>query len=127
LLSLPLMAGYSNIRRTSPSIALFFACLGVFLGSSSDHYPQVGDFVLSDSSLGLVLGNIYPLLHQSLDWFRCVQESLRREKMDSEVRSGDLETGLSSSASTTRAVTNTATSMPSSISSSSHPSVSDTS
>ena len=121
------MAGYSNIRRTSPSIALFFACLGVFLGSSSDHYPQVGDFVLSDSSLGLVLGNIYPLLHQSLDWFRCVQESLRREKMDSEVRSGDLETGLSSSASTARAVTNTATSMPSSISSSSHPSVSDTS
>ena len=55
------MIGYSDIRHTSPSIAFFFARLGVFLGSSSDHYPQVGDFVLSNSGLGLVLGNLCPL------------------------------------------------------------------
>ena len=121
------MVGYSDIRRTSSSVAFFFSCLGVFLGSSSDHYPQVGDFVLSDSSLGLMLGNLFPLLHQYLDWFRCVQEFLRRENMDFDVRLGDLETGLSSSAGMAEAETDTATSMPSSVSSSSYPFVSNTS
>ena len=67
------------------------------------------------------------MLRQSLDWFRCVWESLRRENTDSEVRSGDLEIGLSSSAGTARAETDIATSMPSSIPSSSHPSIFDTS
>ena len=43
LLSLPLMVGYSDIRRTSPSVAFFFARLGVFLCSFSDHYPRVRD------------------------------------------------------------------------------------
>ena len=47
--------------------------------------------------------------------------------MDPEVRSGDLEIGLSSSAGTARAETDIATSMPSSIPSSSHPSIFDTS
>ena len=47
--------------------------------------------------------------------------------MDSGVRSGDLETGLSSSIGTVEAETDTAISIPSPIPSSSHPSVSDTS
>ena len=72
LLSLSLMVGYYDIRCISPSVAFFFARLGVFLGSSSDHYPRVGDFFLSDSGLGLVLGNLCPLLCQSLYWFGCV-------------------------------------------------------
>ena len=117
------MVGYYDIRRTSSSVSFFFAHLGLFLGSSSDHYPQVGDFVLSDSSLGLVSGNLYPLLHQSLDWFRCVRESLKRENMDFEVRSGDLETGLSSSADTVGAEMDITTFVPSSLPSSSHPSI----
>ena len=121
------MVGYSDIRRTSSSVAFFFSCLGVFLGSSSYHYPRVGDFVLSDNSLGLMFNNLFPLLRQSLDWFRCVQESLRRENMDSDVRLGDLETGLSSSAGMAEAEMDTATSMPSSVSSSSYPFVSNTS
>ena len=127
MLSLPLMVGYSDIRRTSPFVAFFFVHLGVFLGSSSDHYPWVRDFVLGDSGLGLMLGNLCPLLRQSLNWFGCVQESLRRENMDSGVRSGDLETNLSSSASTIGAKTDTATSIPSSVPSSSHPFISNTS
>ena len=106
------MVDYSDIRRTSPSIAFFFAHLGASLGSLSSHCPRVGDFVLGDSSLGLVLGSLYPLLCQSLDWFGSVREALRRESMSFEVRSNDLETGLSFSAST--AETDAAASLPSS-------------
>ena len=121
------MVGYSDIRCTSPSVAFFFACLGVLLGTSSDHYPWVGDFVLSDSGLGLVLGNLYPPLRQSLDWFGFVRESLRRENMDFESKLGDLETDLSSGAGTVGVEMDTATSLPSSIPSSSHPFIFDTS
>ena len=131
---LPLMVDYFEIRRTSPSIAFFFAHLGALLDSSSDHLgvlldyssdhrPQIRDFVLGDSTIGLVLGNLYPLLCQSLAWFKSMHEVLRRENMGSEVRSSDLETGLSSSAGMAGAETNTTTSMPSSIPSSSRPSV----
>ena len=73
------MDDYSDIRCTSPSIAFFFACMGASIGSYNSYYPWVGDFALGDSSLGLVLGSLYPLLHQSLDWFRSVREVLRRE------------------------------------------------
>lgn len=102
-----------EIRRISPSVAFFFACLDAFLGSSSDHCPWVGDFVLGDSILGLMLGDLCPLLCQFLDWFRSVREALRRENMGSKVRSSDLETSLSSSAGMARAETDTTTSMPS--------------
>ena len=121
-----LMVDYFDIVRTSPSVAFFFAHLGASLGSFSDHCPRVGDFVLGDSSLGLVLGNLHLLLRQSLDWFRSVREALRRENMGSEVRSSDLETGLSSSAGMARAKMDTTASMPSTIPSSSQPSVSAT-
>ena len=77
------MVDYSDIRRTSPLVAFFFACLGVFIGFSSGHRPQVGDFALGDSSLSLVLGDLYPLLCQSLDWFGSVRGVLRRENMGS--------------------------------------------
>ena len=86
------MVDYFDIRHTSPSIAFFFARLGVFLGSFSDHYPRVRDFVVSYSGLGLVLGSLCPLLHQSSDWFGCVQEYLRKGNMDYGVRSSDVET-----------------------------------
>ena len=99
------MVDYSKIMRTSPSIAFFFVRLGALLNSSSDHlgalldcsndhHPRIGDFVLCDSNQGLVLGNLYPLLCQSLAWFKSVHEVLRRKIMGSEVRSSDLETGL---------------------------------
>ena len=108
------MVDYSDIRRTSPTIAFFFACMGAFIGFSSEDCPRVKDFTLGDSSLSLVLGDLYPLLCQSLDWFGSVQEVLRRENMGSEVRLSDLETSLSSSASMDRAEMDTAASIPSS-------------
>ena len=52
----------------------------MLIGCSSGHYPQIGDFALDDSSLSLVLGDLYPLLCQSLGWFDLVQGVLRGEK-----------------------------------------------
>ena len=103
---------YSNIRRISPSVAFFFTRLGVFIGCSSGYYPQIGDFALGDSSLSLVLGDLYPLLCRSLSWFESVQGVLRRESMSSEVRSSDLEANLPYSASTGGVETNTTISIP---------------
>ena len=68
------MVDHSEIRRISPSIAFLFARLGGLLDSSSDplgvpshrssdQYPQIGDFVVGDSGLDLLLGDLYLLLH----------------------------------------------------------------
>ena len=67
-----LMVDYSYIRHTSPSVAFFFTRLGAFIGFSSGHCPRVGDICLGDSSLNLMLGDLYPLLCQSLGWFELV-------------------------------------------------------
>ena len=91
---------------------LFFAHLGVFIGFSSGHCPRVGDFTLGDSSLCLVLGDLYPLLCQSLDWFGSMRGVLRRKNMGSEVRSSDLEANLPSSVGTGGVETDTAVSVP---------------
>ena len=93
---------------------------------SSDQHLQIGDFVLGNNSLGLVLGNLYPLLCQSLAWFKSMRGVLTRESMGSEVRSSDLEIGSSSSASTAGVGIDTATSVPFFVPSSSRPSVSAT-
>ena len=60
--------------------------LGVFL--------NLEDFVFEGNNLGVVLAELCPLLRQSIDWF----EGLVRERGTmSEVRSSELDTGLSSS------------------------------
>ena len=78
---LPLMVSYSEIKHTSPSVAFLFARLGAIVESSSDPlgafsssdlYPQIGSFVFGGSGLGLVLGDLYPLLHKSQVWFKFV-------------------------------------------------------
>ena len=94
------MVYHSEIRRIFPYVAFYFAHLGAFLGSSSDLCPRFGDFVQGDSSLGLVLVDLYPLQRQFLDWFGSMREALKREVMGSEVRSSNFETSLSSSADT---------------------------
>ena len=63
-------------------------------GGSLGVFPHVENFVFEGNSLGVVLTELCPLLRQSLDWF----EGLMRErKIMSEVRSSELDTGLSSS------------------------------
>ena len=56
-------------------------------------FPHLENFVFEGNCLSVVLGDLLPMLHQSLSWFEGLVKG--REVM-SEVRSSDLETGLSS-------------------------------
>ena len=99
------MVGYSEVQRTSPSVAFLFARLGALIESSAKPlgvlslvgtYLLIEDFVLSGGGLGLVLGDLYPLLYKSQVWFKSIRKVLRREVIGFEVGSGDLERGASS-------------------------------
>jgi len=109
------MVDSSEIRRISPFIAFLFARLGALVDSrsdtlgvfsSSDPYLQIGDFIV----VGLVLGDLYPLLRESLAWFKSIREDLRRKNMGSKVRSDGLERGSSSNVGTVGAGVDMATS-----------------
>ena len=62
----------------------FFGYFRVFL-------PSVTNFVSKGSSLGVVLGSLFLLLSQSIDWFEGL---LSERRAISEVRSSELEIGL---------------------------------
>ena len=85
------MVSGSEVRVICPSMSFFFARLGVALGVSGDFLPLVGDFVFAGCGLSVVIGELSPILGQSLAWFK--GETRRM----AEVRSSELETGLSSS------------------------------
>ena len=87
------MVDYFEVRHLSPSVSLFFACLEAFINSFGGRRPTIEGFALGDSSLDLVLANLYPLLRQSLNWFKAVQRVLAKERMGSEVRLSNLEMG----------------------------------
>ena len=108
------MVDYSEVRHLSPSILFFFAHLGAFLRSFGGCCPLTEGFILRDSNLGLVLADLYPLLHQSLNRFQSLREMSVEERIRSKVRSSELETGLSFSDDPIEAKTNTVTSVPSS-------------
>ena len=117
------MVGYSEIQRTSPFVAFLFTRLGALIESSIkplgvlSHvgtYPPIEGFFFSSDGLGLVLGDLYPLLYKSQVWFKSVRRVLRREVMGSDVGSGDLERGASSNLGGERTGADTATSTPSS-------------
>ena len=82
-----------EVRVICPSMSFFFARLGVALGVYGDFLPLVGDFIFSGCGLSVVIGELSPILGQSLAWF---EGETRRM---AEVRSSELETGLSSSGS----------------------------
>ena len=83
------MVSSSEVRIACPSVSFLFTCLGGSLGV----FSNLEDFVFEGNSLGVALAELLPLLRQSIDWF----EGLVRERGTmSEVRSSELETGLSS-------------------------------
>ncbi|KAK9983005.1 hypothetical protein SO802_032530 [Lithocarpus litseifolius] len=88
------MLSSSEVKALCPSVSLLFASLGASLGTSHNFCPLVGGFVGGENSLGLVIADLLPLLCQSVDWFKNLV-SERRAMF--EVRSSELETGLSSS------------------------------
>ena len=83
------MVNGSKIRVACPSVSFFFARLGAALGVSGDFLPLVRDFIFVGFGLSLVIGELSPILGQSLAWF---EGETRRM---AEVRSSELETGLS--------------------------------
>ena len=90
------MVSGSEVRADCPSVSFFFTRLGATLGVFSDFLPLVGDFIFAGCGLSLVIGELSPILGQSLAWF---EGETRRM---AEVRSSELETGLSSSGSPER-------------------------
>ena len=85
-----MVSGY-EVRVVCPSVSFFFARLGAALGVSSDFLPLVGDFIFAGCGLSLIIGELSPILGQSIAWF---EGETRRM---TEVRSSELETRLSSS------------------------------
>ena len=85
------MVSGSEVRASCPSVSFFFACLKAILGVSGDFLPLVGDFIFAGCGLSLVIGELSPILGQSLAWF---EGETRRM---AEVRFSELEIGLSSS------------------------------
>ena len=88
------MVSSSEVRIAWPSISFLFAHLGTSLGLSCTFFPFVENFVFEGSSLSIALTDLLPLLYQSIDWFEGLVSG--RGAM-SEVRSSELEIGLSSS------------------------------
>ena len=63
------MVNSSEVSVAYPSVSFFFACLRASLGTSCVFLPSVANFVSEGSSLGVVLGSLFLLLSQSIDWF----------------------------------------------------------
>lgn len=111
-----LMVGFEFVSQECPLISFFFARLGVFLEYSTSCCPQVGLFVPHSSALKPILLFLYPLIWQSLIKYHSEMDNIEYRADD--VRSSELETGLSSSAETLSKIVDTAVSqLPSSSSS----------
>ena len=61
------MVNSSEVRVACPSVSFFFARLGASLCTSRIFLPSVENFVFEGSSLGVVLGSLFPLHCQSID------------------------------------------------------------
>ena len=85
------MVSSFEVKVACPSVSLFFARLGPTLGIFGDFFPLVGDYIFEGCGLSAVLGELSPILGQSLAWLE------GETKRMSEVRSSELEIGLSSS------------------------------
>ena len=63
------MVSSSEVRVACPLVSFFFAHLGAALGVSGDFFSLVGDFIFEGCGLSVVLGELSPILGQSLAWF----------------------------------------------------------
>ena len=88
------MVDSSEVRILCPSISFLFARLEASLGVSHSFCPLVENFVFEGSGLSLVLADLLPLLRQLINWFK---DLVGERRVMSEVRSSELDTGLSSS------------------------------
>ena len=89
------MVGFEFLGQECPSVLFFFARLGVFLEYSSSRRPQMGLFVSRFTAIRPILFSLYPLIRQSLVRYHFEMDPIKYRPDD--VRSSELETGLSSS------------------------------
>ena len=90
------MVDFAFVGQEVPSIFFFYARLRVFLELSGGHRPQVGFFLPRDcAAFSPILITLYPLIHHSLIAHHLEMTAI--EYRDTEVRSSELKTGLSSS------------------------------
>ena len=83
------MVSGSEVRIACPSIFFLF----VRLGRSLRVFPYLENFVFKSNSLSVALADLLSLLRQLIDWFKSL---VREQEIMSEVRSSELEIGLSS-------------------------------
>ena len=84
------MVDYPAIRADCPSIAFFFAHLGSLLESvEGERLERISSFVGKDCPYTSVISSLFPLVSRSTEVARLLRMF--------EVRSSDLEMGLSSS------------------------------
>ena len=86
------MVDSSKVRVVCPLVSFLFARLGASLDTSSPFLPLIENFIFEGCGLGVVMGELFPMLSQSIHWFRDLIEE--RERM-SEVQFSKLKTGLS--------------------------------
>ena len=63
------MVSGSEVRVACPLISFFVAHSGAALGVFGDFLPLVGDFIFVGCGLSVVLGELSPILGQSIAWF----------------------------------------------------------
>ena len=103
-----LMVGFEFLSQECPSVSFFFARLEVFLEYFLGRRPQVGLFMSRFSILRPILLSLYPLIHQSLIKLHSKMATI--EYLVDDVRSSELETGLSSNVESLSKVVDTAAS-----------------
>lgn len=86
------MVSSFEVRTLCPSISFLYVHLGASLRISHTFCPLVEGFVCEENSLNLVLADLFPLLRQSVDWF---EDLVGDRRVMLEVRSSELEMGLS--------------------------------
>ena len=72
------MVDSSKVRVVCPLISFLFARLGAFLDTSSVFFPLIENFIFEGCGLGVVVGELFPVLSQSINWFGGLIEERKR-------------------------------------------------
>ena len=64
------MVDSSKVRVVCPLVSFLFARLGASLDTSSPFLPLIENFIFEGCGLGVVVGELFPMLSQSINWFR---------------------------------------------------------
>ena len=75
------MVNSSKVRVACPSVSFFFAHLGASLGTSRASFPLVENFVFEGNGLGVVLGELFLVLCQSINRFEGLVSEGERENV----------------------------------------------